>query len=73
MNNDHAKVHQLGLREMNKMPVGTRVRCTMAGGKLVGTVVDTEPPMGLLSPRFKVRWDSGETSHWMRSSTLRKI
>jgi hypothetical protein len=69
------QMHRLGLKELTEMPIGTRVRCRMFGGKLTGEIVDIQQPEGLLSPRFKVKWDNPDDgiSGWMHKSDLHII
>jgi hypothetical protein len=42
----------------------------MFGGKMKGFIIDVQPPIGLLAPRYKCQWDNGEGSGVLLSSDL---
>lgn len=71
--NDWAKLQQLGQIEMDKWPIGTEVKLRMFGGKIKGNIIEQQPPMGILVPRYKCKWESGETSGFLHSSDLIKV
>jgi hypothetical protein len=70
---DWAKVQQLGHAEMTKWPIGTKVQLRMLGGKIRGKIIEHQPPIGLLQPRYKCKWDNGDESGFLPSSDLIKI
>jgi hypothetical protein len=70
---DWTKIQQLGHSEMAEWPIGTKVRLRMLGGKIRGEIIECQPPVGLLSPRYKCKWDNGNESGFLHSSDLIKL
>lgn len=67
--NEWDRLQELNNKQMNKRPVGARVRLTVCGGMFTGVIVEHEAlPIELLSPRYKVRLDSGELTGWLYKS-----
>ncbi len=71
MMNEWQKLGELGLEEMKRFRIGTRVRLRrMFGGKMKGFITDIQPPIGLLAPRYKCQWDNSDESNFLSSGDL---
>ena len=63
-------IQRRGHEEMNKMKVSIRVKLNSSSFPLEGVIVDVREPVGLLSPRYKCKWDDGDESGWLSSTEL---
>lgn len=65
-------LQRLGVKEMESLSVGTRVRLNFLGNP-EGEIIDTQPPVGILAPRYKCRWDNGDESGYLLASQIAKL
>lgn len=63
-------IQRRGHEEMSKMKVSTRIKLNANSFLLEGVIVGVREPVGLLSPKYKCKWDDGDESGWLSSTEL---
>ena len=70
--NDWALLQETFKEEMGNFKMGQRVQLNFLGFPK-GEIMEIEKPIGLLAPRYKCKWDTGEKSGWLSALKLRLI